>query len=1138
MVCLLALTAPAYAAVNGAIQTTTSDGKTVNANIYGSKDAVYLTGGPQNEQGNGLVPDGTYYFQVTDPSGATLLSTDDISCRAVVVSGGKIIGVPSGAPPATCTTGYHALGTFNSANGEMPVQLMPYNDTPNPGGEYKAWLTPVANYAPGTCTTGKDAFGFCDSDSKTDNFKIKPNVAHVTVCKFNDLNGDASQEPGEPLLPHWPITATGVDNDSQTNTTVNTQTGDSGCVTFAVSTFSNASGTQTVTLSEGTFGPDWSETAPLNGACTLTGNNGTTPSANDICSVNKPTITLTVSPTDEVTAPYFGNNNPFCNTTGCTAQGLVVSKSAAPSFTRKFTWGITKSVDQTQVNTAGSATFNYTVNVTHDAGTDSAWQVTGTIIVANPTGTDITGVTVTDAVDDGGTCAVTDTPGGLGETVPAGSHIDLPYTCAYTAAPSSAAGTNTATATANGNPVTGTAGFDFGSATPTVVDGSITVTDTLGGSLGTVNSTDPSPTTFTYSKTFTDPAGTCTTHPNTATFTATDNQTVTGSSSQTVKVCVGADLTVSKTATPTFTSSISKSVDKTEIDTNWGGNATFNYTVTATESAWKVSGSVTVTNPNDWESINANVSDVLSDSGGSCSFTGGSAVTLAPSGSTSVPYTCTFSSAPGVSGTNTATAAWDKAASFTPGGSASGRKDYTFGSLAVTDTIGGTLGTITAPAASTTFNYSKTVTAPAGTCNIIQNTASITGGPSDSKSVKVCGASPLTISKTAVPTLTSAITKKANQTSPDEVSGSTTLTYTITATESGWNVSGVITVVNPNDWEPIGVNLSDVLSDPKGSCTITGGNSQTVLQSSSITPAYSCSFSGAPAANGSNTATVSWNGTTAHTLVGSAASAPAPYAFALLTVTDTFNNGTPKVLGSKLVPAASYTYTDSYTVNETGGSCVTYPNVASITGGPSANASVTVCNTKTGALTMGFWQNKNGQGIITSDASTGGVCNLDTWLRQYAPFQDLSATPPAPCSAVASYVFNIIKAANAAGTSMNAMLKAQMLATALDVYFSTPGLGGNLIGAAQPLGGVKINLTQVCNMVDGSSGSGTCSGTSGNASAAFGGATSGTVSFLLSYAATQSNADGSIWYAQNKAIQGLAKNTFDAINNQAANIAP
>jgi hypothetical protein len=30
---------------------------------------------------------------------------------------------------------------------------------------------------------------------------------------------------------------------------------------------------------------------------------------------------------------------------------------------------------------------------------------------------------------------------------------------------------------------------------------------------------------------------------------------------------------------------------------------------------------------------------------------------------------------------------------------------------------------------------------------------------------------------------------------------------------------------------------------------------------------------------------------------------------------------------------------------------------------------------KTGALTMGFWQNKNGQGIITGGASTDGVCN-------------------------------------------------------------------------------------------------------------------------------------------------------------------
>ena len=46
---------------------------------------------------------------------------------------------------------------------------------------------------------------------------------------------------------------------------------------------------------------------------------------------------------------------------------------------------------------------------------------------------------------------------------------------------------------------------------------------------------------------------------------------------------------------------------------------------------------------------------------------------------------------------------------------------------------------------------------------------------------------------------------------------------------------------------------------------------------------------------------------------------------------------------------------------------------------------------------------------------------------------------------MATYVTNVIKAANASGAAMNAMLKAQMLATALDVYFSDPALGGNKI---------------------------------------------------------------------------------------------
>jgi hypothetical protein len=135
---------------------------------------------------------------------------------------------------------------------------------------------------------------------------------------------------------------------------------------------------------------------------------------------------------------------------------------------------------------------------------------------------------------------------------------------------------------------------------------------------------------------------------------------------------------------------------------------------------------------------------------------------------------------------------------------------------------------------------------------------------------------------------------------------------------------------------------------------------------------------------------------------------------------------------------------------------------------------------------------------------------------------------------VATYVTKIIKAADSSGSSMNAMLKAQMLATALDVYFSDPALGGNKISAPVPIGGVKIDLTMICYMIDSSSGSATCSGTFQNVSSVFGGATSLTVSQILAYAASQSNVGGSIWYANVKSTQEKAKNTFDAINNQVA----
>jgi hypothetical protein len=239
------------------------------------------------------------------------------------------------------------------------------------------------------------------------------------------------------------------------------------------------------------------------------------------------------------------------------------------------------------------------------------------------------------------------------------------------------------------------------------------------------------------------------------------------------------------------------------------------------------------------------------------------------------------------------------------------------------------------------------------------------------------------------------------------------------------------------------------------------------------------------------------------------------------------------------------------------GTCQNFDNTATIVEtNQSASKTVTACNTNTGALTMGFWQNKNGQGIITNYCGGTSGVSLDTFLRQFNPFQDLSAT--ATCSQDASYVTGIIKAATCTSSSntCNAMLRAQMLATALDVYFSDPALGGNKIGAfnglggsTPALGGVAIDLSKVCAMLDGSGGS-TCSGVMEDARPEFGiapPALGTTVGLMLLYSdflsgvnglPVASTPNGSTWYNNIKGRQVIAKDAFDAINNQKALIAP
>jgi hypothetical protein len=170
---------PAVAAAHepsGAIFTTLPDGSEVNFNHYDLKTDVYLDGGPgpgAPQEAAGL-DDGTYVFQVTDPSGKTLLSTDEARCRQFTVADGIITSIAPSDPSCDHVTG------VDIDHGALTVQLFPFNDTPNNGGVYKVWVTFLEDYACSLnvvdCgyTPGRNGnkHGFIPGHSKTDNFKV------------------------------------------------------------------------------------------------------------------------------------------------------------------------------------------------------------------------------------------------------------------------------------------------------------------------------------------------------------------------------------------------------------------------------------------------------------------------------------------------------------------------------------------------------------------------------------------------------------------------------------------------------------------------------------------------------------------------------------------------------------------------------------------------------------------------------------------------------------------------------------------------------------------------------------------------------------------------------------------------------
>ncbi len=268
------------AGVSGAIFTTDANGTIVNANQYPSKCAVYLDGGPGPHapaKAAGL-PDGEYFFQVTDPNGGTLLSTDPVSNRRFRVTGGVITAYTGTGGPAHRT----GIDQDHAAKGAITIQLAnptcpdDFLNTTNAGGVYKVWATPVSSYVGNPANVGNPCgngcfHGFVASQSKTDNFKALSAPA-ATFCltvqkQFNDGSATYADLLG------WGITIT-----------------DALGVTNQYTTDSSAGQVSLCQLPVGTYTVTENPTGPVTNSCYLDGPLQTT--LNSVVQPGQSTVTF------------------------------------------------------------------------------------------------------------------------------------------------------------------------------------------------------------------------------------------------------------------------------------------------------------------------------------------------------------------------------------------------------------------------------------------------------------------------------------------------------------------------------------------------------------------------------------------------------------------------------------------------------------------------------------------------------------------------------------------------------------------------------------------------------------------------------------------------------------------------------
>jgi hypothetical protein len=778
---LAAVGSVSAASMPGAIWTTDASCSGVDLNVdYHSKQEVYLNGGPTG--GGGGLPDGYYYVRVTDPSGATLLGYTPTA--SVLVVDGHI---------DHC---YQLWAILIKGSDSTPG----YDTTPNPGGEYEVAISQDPTF-PGDLrktdnfkvarllVVGKDAL---TSFTRTWAWTIDKSV---TPSSWSLFTGDAGTS-------QYTVTVakTGYADSAWTATgTITIQNPDPyfsakiASVTDIISGFGavpvscgvpfpyDLAPGATLTCTYAATLPDASARTNSVTVVTSSGSKvegGSAMAAVDFGSATIVPVNASIHVTDSNGGAWtFADSGSaaYAKTFACdadegshsntatiteTAQSdgasvdvacyaLTVTKDAAPSYTRSYNWTIDKTVTPAEWHlfTGDSGTSAYTVTVTKSGPIDSEWAVEGNISIHNPAPMAATIHSVADVVSpDLGTlvnCGVT-----FPHSLAAGGTLGCTYGTALANADTR---TNTATATLQNyaydkdllatpsgtTPFSGQAQVVFGAPT-TLKHDEIDVDDSNGGSwhFGASGSA-------TYTKTFLCDADEGS-HSNTATIRGTEL-----SDGASVDVACYA-LAVSKDAHPSYTRThswtIDKSADQSALTLSIGQQFLVNYSVvvgsTYVDSAWAVTGTITIHNPAPITATLTSVADLVSPA--IAADVACPALIVPQEGDLACTYAASLPSAAARQNTATATLQnhdYDQDLIPTAGGTTafSGSADVTFGApttvidecIDVTDTYAGSLGTVCAADAPVTFTYSRWI-GPYAVCGeyTVGNTASFVANDS------------------------------------------------------------------------------------------------------------------------------------------------------------------------------------------------------------------------------------------------------------------------------------------------------------------------------------------------------------------------------------------------------------------------